>query len=155
MPNSLIRPFLVALSLLLTAPLTHASGEHGRHGAKVGRPAKAVQATRTIELTMDDSMRFSRPELTIRLGETVRFIVRNDGRLKHEMVLGTPLEIKEHAKLMARFPGMEHDDPNAVTIDPGTPGELTWTFNRTGTFTYACLVAGHFEAGMHGRIVVR
>ena len=150
--------FLISSFLLLTIPHAFASGDHGSHGshgAQVGRPAKATEATRVIELSMDDSMRFSTPEIVIRRGETVRFVVRNGGRLKHEMVLGSAAEVKEHAKMMARFPNMEHDDPNAVSVAPGAQGELTWTFTRSGTFNYACLVAGHFEAGMHGRLIVR
>ena len=104
---------------------------------------------------MDDRMRFSPPEIRVQRGETVRFVLRNDGRLKHEMVLGTDKEIREHAQLMAKFPNMEHDDPNSASVAPGNQGELTWAFTRAGTFSYACLLPGHFEAGMHGRLVVR
>ena len=32
--------------------------------------------------------------------------------------------------------------------------ELLWKFTKTGEFYFACLVPGHFEAGMHGKIVV-
>ena len=154
-------PHLPALScalligLTLWGPFAQASGAHGAHGAPIGRPAPAAKATRTIELAMDDRMRFSLPEIRVQRGETVRFVLRNDGRLKHEMVLGTDKEIREHAQLMAKFPNMEHDDPNSASVAPGNQGELTWTFTRAGTFTYACLLPGHFEAGMHGRLVVR
>ena len=146
------RPALAALlPLLLAAPLAHAGGEH----SQFGQPAKAAEATRTVELSMDDRMRFSTPEIKVKRGETVRFVLRNDGRVKHELVLGTDREIKAHTALMAKFPGMEHDDPNSARLAPGANGELTWKFTRSGTFTYACLLPGHFEAGMHGRIVVR
>lgn len=75
--------------------------------------------------------------------------------MKHEMVLGTLDELQKHAALMRKFPEMEHDDPNAVSIEPGQTGELVWRFTKTGDFDFACLVPGHFEAGMRGKIVVR
>ena len=143
------------LGILLTSPLAQAGGAHGQHAAQMGHPADATQATRTIELSMDDRMRFSKPEIQIKRGETVRFVLNNEGRLKHEMVLGTDKEIKEHAKLMAKFPNMEHEDANSANLAPGAQGEITWKFTRSGTFSYACLLPGHYEAGMHGRIVVR
>ena len=148
LPCSARLPVLLGSALL--SSLSHAGGQH----ALVGRPAKVQEATRTVELSMDDRMRFSPQEIRIKRGETVRFVVHNAGRLKHEMVLGSDKEIKAHAKLMAQFPTMEHDDPNSVTVTGGMQGELTWTFTRSGTFTFACLLPGHFDAGMHGRIIV-
>jgi uncharacterized cupredoxin-like copper-binding protein len=63
-------------------------------------------------------------------------------------------ELKKHAALMQKFPSMEHEDPNAVTVEPGKTGTLIWQFTRAGKFDFACLVPGHFEAGMIGRIEV-
>lgn len=135
------------------------SGHHGvpgaGHAAALGQPASLEQATRTLEIEMGDTMRFKPERLEIKQGETVRFVVRNLGQIKHEMVLGTMAELKEHAKLMARFPEMEHDDPNAVSVEPGKTGEYAWTFSKPGHFDFGCLVPGHFEAGMKGRIVVK
>lgn len=147
--------YTLLLGILLASPLAQASGTHGQHASRMGHPADAAQATRIIELSMDDRMRYSKPEIQIKRGETVRFVLHNQGRLKHEMVLGTDKEIKEHAKLMAKFPTMEHEDANSANLAPGAQGEITWKFTRSGTFTYACLLPGHYEAGMHGRIVVR
>ena len=79
---------------------------------------------------------------------------RNQGQVKHEFVLGTPAELKKHAALMAKFPQMEHDDPNAVSVEPGKTAEFAWTFAKKGSFDFACLVPGHFEAGMRGKIIV-
>lgn len=117
-----------------------------------GNPKKAA---RTMTIRMDDTMRFTPAVLTIRKGETVRFVVRNDGRTLHELVLGTERELAEHAELMRRFPNMQHDEPHMVHVPPGGTEDLVWTFNRPGEFKFACLVAGHFEAGMVGRVVVR
>ena len=104
---------------------------------------------------MSDTMRFSPALLTIKKGETVRFIVRNDGKVLHEMVLGTDAELTEHADLMRRFPTMKHDEPHMVHVEPGQSGSFTWTFDRAGEFRFACLIPGHFQAGMVGTVVVR
>ena len=71
------------------------------------------------------------------------------------MVLGTSAELKQHAALMRKFPQMRHSDPNAISVEPGKTGELIWQFTKAGTFGFACLVPGHFEAGMKGTIVVK
>jgi uncharacterized cupredoxin-like copper-binding protein len=123
------------------------------HAAALGKPAKAAQATRTVEVTMSDAMRFEPERIQVKRGETIRFVVHNQGQVKHEMVLGTMAELKEHAAMMLKFPEMEHDDPNAVHVEPGKSGEFAWTFSKAGTFDFACLMPGHFEAGMKGKIV--
>ena len=109
---------------------------------------------RTVTLTMDDKMRFTPDTLSFKEGETVRFIVKNQGKLLHEMVIGTRAELDTHAALMEKFPNMAHDEPYMAHVDPGKQGGLVWTFNRPGDFEFACLVAGHFAAGMKGRITV-
>jgi Cu/Ag efflux protein CusF len=72
----------------------------------------------------------------------------------HEMVIGTREELEEHARLMEKFPNMEHDEPYMAHMEPQQKGELIWTFNRPGQFEFACLIAGHFPAGMKGVITV-
>lgn len=103
---------------------------------------------------MTDAMRFTPDTLTVKEGETVRFVVRNTGRMMHEMVIGTPDELAKHAAMMAKFPNMEHDEAYMAHVDPGKTGEIVWHFNRAGNFELACLVAGHYEAGMRGTITV-
>ena len=96
---------------------------------KAGRSWKV---TRTIEVEMNDAMRFKPDNIQVRRGETIRFLVRNTGKVKHEMVLGTIKELKEHAGMMRKFPGMAHADPNQVSVDPGMTGELVWQFTKAG-----------------------
>ncbi|HKY01040.1 MAG TPA: cupredoxin family protein [Burkholderiales bacterium] len=117
-----------------------------------GDPAKV---TRTIKISMLDTMRFVPDKLEIKRGETVRFVLKNEGKLLHEMVIGTMADLKEHAKLMREFPNMEHDAPHMVHVEPGHTGEIVWHFNRAGDFDFACLLPGHFEAGMVGKILVK
>jgi uncharacterized cupredoxin-like copper-binding protein len=120
-----------------------------------GKSAEAKTATRTIKVDMSDRMRFTPEFLSIKRGETVRFLVKNSGKTMHEMVLGTMQELNEHAALMRKFPEMEHDEPYMAHVKPGRTEALAWQFTKAGEFFYGCLVPGHFEAGMMGRIVVR
>ena len=119
-----------------------------------GIAGKAKAARRTIALRMSDQMRFTPDVIKVRKGETVRLRVRNDGKLMHELVIGTKAVLDEHAKMMERFPNMEHDEPYMVHVAPGKTGDIVWQFNRAGTFDFACLIAGHYQAGMIGRIEV-
>jgi uncharacterized cupredoxin-like copper-binding protein len=154
--------FTLLLAVFLAVPLAHAHGEktHAAVAAAVaeqtawGIAGEPAQATRTITIAMTDAMRFSPDSLVVREGETVRFIAQNRDRMQHEMVIGTPDALATHAAMMARFPGMAHDEPYMVHVDPGRRGEIVWHFNRAGSFEFACLLAGHYQAGMRGTITV-
>ncbi len=144
---------------------TFAGGEHSGHGMEqmehhgdedsVGKQGDAAKVERTVEVTMSDNMRFSPDKLRFKKNETVRLVVRNSGKIRHELVIGTMDELKEHAAMMRKNPGMQHAEPNMISLAPGKTGELIWDFDRAGTFDFACLVPGHMEAGMHGEIVVK
>lgn len=135
----------------------HAHSPQG-HGEAVqtpwGRPGERANVDRKVEVSMDDKMRFSPQHLRVEAGETIHFVLRNDGQLLHEFVLGDAAELKEHAAQMASNPQMAHHEPYMVHVDPGKSGELIWTFNRAGSFEFACLIAGHFQAGMSGAVEV-
>jgi uncharacterized cupredoxin-like copper-binding protein len=140
---------------------THAgshAGGHGMHGASaetaIGQPGVASKVTRTIAIAMNDTMRFTPAAITVKQGETVRFAVHNQGQIKHEMSLGTEAELLEHLEQMKKFPGMEHNEPNNITLAPGAKGEIIWHFTKGGTVPFACLIPGHFEAGMRGAVTV-
>lgn len=120
-----------------------------------GQEGDPGKVTRTIQVDMADSMRFTPADLTVKRGETVRFIVHNGGNVLHEMVLGTREALAAHAALMKKFPEMEHADPNMAHVKPGKSGDIVWQFTRTGEFQFACLQPGHFEAGMVGRLTVK
>ena len=114
--------------------------------------ARAVK--RTITLRMTDNMRFVPDRIDVNEGDTIRLVMKNDGKLMHELVIGTRKELDEHAALMVKFPGMEHDEPYMAHVAPGKTGEIIWRFNRAGHFDFACLIAGHYQAGMVGKITV-
>ncbi len=120
-----------------------------------GREGDPKKASRTIKVDMGDSMRFKPADLVVKRGETVRFVVHNDGKLLHEMVLGTVEALRKHAELMKKFPEMEHADPYMAHVKPGAKGEIVWQFTKAGEFQFACLQPGHFEAGMVGKLTVK
>jgi uncharacterized cupredoxin-like copper-binding protein len=149
------------LTAAAATALAHGDAGHAKKAAPVKKEQKdwgiagdAKSAKRTIEVKMLDTMRFSPEFIEVRQGETVRFTVRNDGKVMHEFVIGTKAENDEHAALMVKFPTMEHDEPYMAHVAPGKTGEIVWTFNRAGDFDFACLIAGHYQAGMVGKVKV-
>lgn len=150
------RNLLIAVPSLLMALTAMASGTHagGHDDEAIGKPGVASKVTRTITMDMADSMRFSVPNVTAKQGETIRFVVKNSGKVKHEMVLGTEKELKEHYEVMKKNPEMEHADANMVTVAPGKTGEIIWQFTKAGKIDFACLQPGHYDAGMKGFVTV-
>ena len=145
---------IAALSaVLLTSTAAFAAGSHAESSA-IGQPGKAAKVTRTVAVDMTDAMRFIPERITVKQGETIKFMVKNSGQVKHEMVLGTEQELKEHYELMKKTPEMEHADDNSVTVQPGKTGEIVWNFTKAGVVNFACLQVGHFDAGMKGAVDV-
>lgn len=155
------------LAALFASPVSAHEGHAPEKGAKHQRfdPAKAAQTpfgiagdprqvTRTIKLKMDDNMRFTPEALTIKQGETVKLLVTNRGKMLHEIVLGTAQDLSAHAEMMRQHPDMAHEAPQMLHVPAGTHGDIVWRFNQPGEFEFACLIPGHFEAGMKGRISV-
>ncbi|MEO8154452.1 MAG: cupredoxin family protein [Rhizobacter sp.] len=155
----------VMTGLAMSATFAHGDEAHATKprvfdAAKVeatdfGREGNPKKVTRSIVIDMTDNMRFTPANVTVKRGETIRFVVRNDGKVLHEMVLGTTEALKEHAALMQKFPEMEHADANMAHVKPGTRGEIVWQFTQDGEFQFACLQPGHFEAGMIGKLTVK
>lgn len=153
---------LAAIALSTAAgAFAHGNDEHPDKTAPVikeqkpwGIAAESKDATRTIEIRMADNMRFTPETIEVKQGETVKFVVTNSGKVLHEMVIGTRKDLDEHAAMMVKFPNMEHDEPYMTHVKPGGRGQIVWTFNRAGDFEFACLIAGHYQAGMIGRIKV-
>ncbi|HWT21163.1 MAG TPA: cupredoxin family protein [Variovorax sp.] len=146
---------LVGLAAAGASAAGNHAGGHG-HGAEeaIGKPGDAAKATRTINVDMTDGMRFTPADIKVKQGETVRFVVKNSGQLKHELVLGTEKELKEHYEAMKKNPEMEHADPNMVTLAAGKSGEIVWQFTKAGKVDFACLQPGHYDAGMKGAVTV-
>ena len=156
------RRSLLALPLVLAWPRAFAHGEqHGKTAGPVvkeqkpwGIAGEPARVRRTVDIRMSDDMKMSPNHIDVREGDTLRIRAINVGRVLHEIVIGTGDELKAHAEMMKKFPKMEHDEPYMAHVAAGKQGEIVWTFNRPGDFEFACLIAGHFEAGMRGTIRV-
>lgn len=159
--NTIRRMLTASLLLASAAAMAHNNEDHGKKPGPVKKEQKAwgvagdlKAAKRVIQVGMTDNMRFTPDRIEVRQGETVRFVIRNSGQVMHEFVLGTKPDLDEHAALMVKFPNMEHDEPYMAHVGPGKVGEIVWHFNRAGDFDFACLIAGHYQAGMVGKIKV-
>jgi uncharacterized cupredoxin-like copper-binding protein len=148
------------LTIVATLALAHTADEKGAidYGkakpTAFGKASDPRKAKRTVRIEMSDAMRFDPAELTVKRGETVRFVAANKGQVMHEMVLGTMQDLKAHSEHMKMNPAMEHHEPYMLHVPPGKTGEMGWQFTRAGEFYYGCLVPGHFEAGMIGKVKV-
>jgi len=161
--NKVTKALCAVLFSLAAITQAHAHGDEA-HAKKAGPvkkeqkewgiagDAKAVK--RTITLAMSDTMRFSPDVIEVKQGDTIKLVMKNTGKIMHELVIGTKKELDEHAALMVKFPNMEHDEPYMAHVPAGKTGEIVWTFNKPGDFDFACLIAGHYQAGMVGKIKV-
>ncbi|WP_298208676.1 cupredoxin family protein [Acidovorax sp.] len=155
--------FIAASALWISASTSfgHEGATHTASSAPVVKEQKtwgiagdAKAVGRTITIRMTDNMRFTPSHIEVREGETVRLRAENKGQVLHEIVLGTQADLDAHAAMMAKHPGMEHDEPHMAHVGAGKKGDIVWTFNRPGQFDFACLIAGHYQAGMTGTITV-
>ena len=159
-PSVLIIKQCLAVSVLVLSAGVWAAGDHaGGHAhddeeTAIGKPGVAGKVNRTIVVEMRDSMRYSPSDIRVRRGETIRLVMKNVGKVKHELSLGTGKELLEHLEQMKKFPNMEHDEPGKLSLAPGTQGEIIWQFTKAGTVNFACLIPGHYEAGMRGEVHV-
>lgn len=160
-----------ALTLIASADLAIASPGHTAN-KKVGEPGKPGDVTRTINVKMHDN--YYEPEsMTIKEGETVKFVITNAGELVHEFNIATGdmhkahqpemMMMMEHGvlegdrinwdaakKMQASMGHGMHNDPNSVLLEPGKSGEITWKFPEHAELEFACNVPGHYDAGMVG-----
>ena len=153
--------FRAVCALVAGASATFAHGNISHTSAPIIKEQKAwgiagdaKNAQRTITLNMTDDMRFAPSHFSVKKGETLNLRVVNKGQVMHEMVLGTQASLDEHAQMMLKYPGMEHAEPYMAHVAPGQSENLVWSFNRAGNFDFACLIAGHYQAGMTGRFTV-
>ena len=152
----------VALVAVGSQAFAHGPAEPGAKAVKkisieekaFGREGDPKKVTKTIQVEMADTMRFTPDNLTVKTGDTVKFVVKNAGKQMHEMVLGTEKELKEHAALMLKFPTMEHEEPYMAHVAAGKKEEIVWQFTKAGEYHFGCLIPGHYEAGMKGKITV-
>lgn len=141
--------------LMLGAVSAFAGSNHKHHhgtNPAIGKPGDPAKITRTIEITAVEN-RFRPSEIKVKQGETIRFVVKNEGEKQHEMVIDTMANLKQHAKLKRSHPDMKHEEFNLVDVPPGEQKELIWQFTEGGVIDFACGYPGHFK-GMRGKINV-
>ena len=138
-------------------PVTPAHSHEATHFS-AGEPGNPKRPARTVLVTMkeaDGKMLYFPDKIAVRKGEQIRFILQNTGELDHEFLLATTDENLKHGEVMKKFPDMEHDDPNGKRLKPKGKSEIVWRFTKAGEFEFACLIPGHREAGMLGKIIVK
>lgn len=157
----LIVPFLAVALVSSVAAAGPGPGGHSHnddHETAYGKPGDTKKPARVIQIVMreqDGKMLFLPDNLRVRKGEQIRFLLRNNGEIDHEFVIGTVEENLKHMQEMEKNPDMEHDDPNARRLKPKSSGEIVWQFTKAGSFDFSCLIPGHRNAGMSGTISVQ
>lgn len=141
---------LVILALFSTH--SAAAANHTRLELDIGKPGEADKVSHTIKLTQVDNM-FLPAEVRVKEGETIRFVIKNGGNHKHEMLIGSMAELKKAANMRRMYPDKEHAEAHLVQLEPGEQKELIWQFTTAGTVDFACPLPGHFKK-MRGKIIV-
>jgi uncharacterized cupredoxin-like copper-binding protein len=148
-------PLLFTTGLALAGP---GAPGHSHSGFSAGEPGNPKKPFRVVQVTMHEgngTMGFDPPALEVKRGEQIKFVITNGGALPHEFILANEKDNLKHGALMQKFPDMQHDDPNGKSVEPKAKSEILWRFSKPGTFEYACLIPGHREAGMIGKVTVK
>ena len=165
--NCLVGAAVLAAALAIlgatgSIPPGYAHDAHGAHPVQrtfsAGEPGNPKQSSRVIEITMqerDGQMLFAPDRIEVRRNEQVRFVLKNDGVLEHEFMLAAAKENAAHGEAMAKMPDMRHEEPNGRRLDTKGKTEILWRFTKRGEFEFACLIPGHYQAGMIGKVVVK
>lgn len=162
MISQVVPTFALVLALTGSVAFAHDAG-HGGHGHgpttfDAGEPADRSSPSKLVEIIAteaDGKMSFTPSSIEVKRGQQIAFVIKNEGNLDHEFVIGSEIENVAHAAMMQAMPDMAHNDPNAVRIPVGASATLAWKFTKSGVFEFACLVPGHYEAGMKGGVAVR
>lgn len=171
---------VLLVALAATVPAYGGAGQKAGHGhaTSFGIPGKPADAMRTVDVVMTDN-EYNIPSIIVKAGETIRFVVKNNGEFLHEFNIGTVQMHEAHQhEMIAMFEqgmidatsikpdmkkmdhsghdlkAMKHDDPNSVLLEPGKSAELVWNFSKAGHLEFACNVPGHYQLGMVGTITV-
>lgn len=167
--------FIIACAAMSMSAATLAAGAHGGgHGSGSGEPGQISDVSRSITIEMYDNY-YEPEEISVKLGETIRFVVENRGSHVHEFNVGTPGMHEAHQKEMIMMVehgviqggklnhdmmnmdmgnghSMKHDDPNSVLLEPGQSKDVVWKFSEKSNVEFACNVPGHYQAGMYGDV---
>ena len=136
----------------------HDEGGHAHDNASysVGEPADMLEVDRTVAVLMSDAMTYTfDPGLdSIKENQVIKFVVQNKGKIDHEFSIGNQEDQIAHASMMAKMPNMTHDDPNTITVKPGSTKTLVWRFKGEDVVVFACNIPGHYQAGMFKKTAI-
>jgi uncharacterized cupredoxin-like copper-binding protein len=114
-------------------------------------PSASGQAA-DVTITMSE-FKFSPDQLDLKAGQTVRFVVINQGTTKHEIMFGDQQAQDEHERMMKSGTTMQMAEPGEVEVDPGQTQTLEYIVPATpGTLLIGCHEPGHWAAGMKGTV---
>ena len=145
---------LALIAVSTWTPLAFSHDKHAHETYSAGEPGNPKNASRTVEVDMSE-MKYTPASIEVKRGEQIRFVIRNVGEDDHEFLLATTEENLKHAADMQKNPHMAHEEPNAVRLTPKKSTEIVWKFTKPGTFEYSCLIPGHRENGMIGKVTVK
>jgi uncharacterized cupredoxin-like copper-binding protein len=147
------RIFIAFIAFVAPVLVTAAcGGGNGGHNA--------TSAGQTVDVNMVD-VAFQPTTFTAKPGERVRFVFHNRGKTPHDAFVGDTAAQADHEMAMRDSNNRSggHDmhgggGTDGITVDPGKTGELTYTFDRTGTVEIGCHQPGHYAAGMKLAVTV-
>jgi uncharacterized cupredoxin-like copper-binding protein len=153
---------IVAMSavvvMLADLSVAERASAHSEHAYAAGEPGDPKKPFRIIEVEMREgagTMSYMPDRIEVKKGEQIKFVLKNAGALDHEFLLDSVEHNAKHKIVMQKNPEMEHDEPNGKRLQPKAGAQILWKFTKRGTFEFACLIPGHYEAGMHGTVLVK
>ena len=115
---------------------------------------RRTRSQRVVEVAMDE-FSYSPASLSVRAGETVRFVFRNDGQTLHEAVIGDAAVQDAHERGTQDGVSNGHGhDVVAVDVGPGATASMVHRFDHAGEVLIGCHEPGHYRAGMLATITV-
>ena len=150
------RVYVVALAVAMAVFLAACGGggNSGHEGMNMNDTATSAQgaADRTVDVNMVD-IGFEPKELTVKKGETVKFVFHNMGKIAHEALFGDQGMQDEHEKDMSS--GTTMHDASMKEVQPGQAQTVNYTFDTAGTTIIGCHEQGHYAAGMKITVTVQ
>ncbi|MEP7378084.1 MAG: plastocyanin/azurin family copper-binding protein [Chloroflexota bacterium] len=118
--------------------------DNGPKPGNSGFVAGTVSAPRLIDVFAGPGYTFTPSNITVERGETVTFEVTTMGPLIHEFMVGPADAVAAD----------QEGTPEVADIGMMQTKTLTYTFDGSGPYVFACHAPGHYEAGMRGTITV-
>jgi plastocyanin len=123
---------------------TSGTGETSPGPGEAGFVAGTPGAPRVVHILALPSLRFSPATVRVQAGETIEFQVTTVGPTVHEFMVGPAAAVAAD----------EEGTPEIADIAMMETRSLTYTFDGSGPYAFACHAPGHYEAGMTGTIVI-